>query len=86
MLGKVTASGKYRLSLSGSVDGSETPVAILAEDTDASAADKEGLIYEAGVFNERKLTIGTGHTLASIRDGLRDLGIHLKDSVGAIYS
>src|SRR5581483_8918035 len=41
VLGKVTASGKYVLSLSGSSDGSEVPDAILATDTGASGGDKE---------------------------------------------
>ena len=78
LLGKITASGKYNLSLVGAGDGSEVPVAILVVDTDASAGDLAAPIYEAGEFNEAAITFGTGHTVASVRDGLRDLGIHLK--------
>lgn len=76
VLGKITASGKYNLSLSAAADGSQTPDLILAEDTDASAADKDTVAYEAGVFNVNGLTIGTAHTAASIQEGLRAKGIH----------
>jgi hypothetical protein len=81
VLGKITASGKYTLSASAAGDGSNTPTAILVDATDASGGDKLCGIYEAGEFNEAALTLGVGHTLASIRDGLRDLGIHLKSIV-----
>jgi hypothetical protein len=76
VLGKITASSKYNLSLSAAGDGSQTPDLILAEDCDASGGDKEGLAYEAGVFNVNALTIGTAHTAASIQEGLRAKGIH----------
>ena len=78
VLGKITASGKYTLSLSASVDGSETPALILTKAADATAADLVTLGYQSGEFNEDALTIGTGHTADSIRDGLRDLSIYLK--------
>ena len=77
VLGKITASNKYNLSLSAAADGSQTPDLILAEDVDATAADKEALAYERGDFNERSLTLGAGHTLDSIREGLRVKGISL---------
>jgi hypothetical protein len=48
---------------------------------DASAGDKTLLVYIAGEFNENEVTLGTGHTVASIREGLRDNGIFLKPSV-----
>ena len=82
VLGKITASSKLNLSLSAAVDGSEVPYAILAEDTDATAADvSETPIYLAGAFNSNALTIGTAHTVASIKDGLRAIGIWLKEQV-----
>jgi hypothetical protein len=77
VLGKITASGKYNLSLSAAVDGSQTPDLILAEDCDASGGDKPALAYSRGDFNENALTIGTAHTAASIREGLRAKGIVL---------
>lgn len=77
VLGKITASGKYTLSASAAVDGSQTPDAILAEDTDATAADKATVAYFAAGVNTAKLTLGAGHTVASITEGLRAKDLHL---------
>ena len=77
VLGKITATGKYKLSDPGAVDGSQTPDSILAEDTDASAADKATIAYFTGGFDESKLVLGGAHTADSIREGLRVKGIHL---------
>lgn len=77
VLGKITASSKYNLSLSAAADGSQTPDLILAEDTDASGGDKLTTAYEAGVFQSAALTLGASHTVASIQEGLRAKGIHL---------
>lgn len=78
VLGRITANGQYLLSLSGAVDGSQVPDAILAEDADASGGAVDALIYRAGEFNEDALTIGAAHTADSIRQGLRERGIFLK--------
>ncbi len=83
VLGRITANGKYVLSLSAAIDGSEVPAAILADDVDAGAGDKDAPIFETGEFNETALTLGTGHTIAGIRDALRDKNIHLKSVVAA---
>lgn len=83
VLGKIPASGKCNLSLAAAVDGSEDVYAILAQDVDATAADKTGLVYLTGQFNDRALTFGAGHTAASTRDAFRVLGIFTKSSVAA---
>jgi len=75
VLGKITASGKYTLSASAAGDGSEVPDLVLVDDTDASGADAVALGYARGDFIEGQLTIGTGHTADSIREGLRGKGI-----------
>lgn len=77
VLGKVTASGKYVLSLTASADGSQTPDLILAEDCDASGGDKQAMAYARGDFNSNALTLGASHTVASITEGLRAKGITL---------
>lgn len=77
VLGKITASGKYNLSLSAASDGSQVPDLILAENIDASAADVAALAYSRGDFLIPGLTIGTAHTAASITEGLRTKGIVL---------
>lgn len=79
----VAEGTKYAKSASAATDGSETPRAILAQDCDASAADKECLVYERGDFNEAALTFGTGHTAATVREALRQRGIHLVSVQGA---
>jgi hypothetical protein len=81
VLGKITASGKFNLSASAAGDGSNTPVAILAEDVDATAADKEAVAYITGDFNGRALTLGAGHTLAAVTLSLRDSSIFVADTV-----
>ena len=78
VIGIIAASGKAVLSLAASGDGSEVPYAIIAEDVDASAADVEAVAYLAGEFNQAAIDLGTGHTVASIKEGLREKGIFLK--------
>ncbi|MGF7175852.1 head decoration protein [Azospirillum doebereinerae] len=77
LLGRITASKKMVKSASASSDGSQTPNAVLAETVDATAADAEAIVYFTGEFNADQLTLGTGHTADSVRDGLRDLSIFL---------
>ena len=51
VLGRITASGKYRLSPNATVtgdEGAETAIAVLLEAVDATAADKTGLIVARG--------------------------------------
>lgn len=81
VLGKITASGKYALALSASSDGSQAPLVILAEDTNASAADKVTVAYFAGPFDENACTYGAGVTPATAREPLRDVAILLQSSI-----
>ena len=51
VLGRITASGKYRLSPATAVvgdEGAETAAAVLLEAIDATAADQSGLIAARG--------------------------------------
>ncbi len=84
VLGRITASDKYTLSASAAVDGSQTPSAILLHDIPADAADRKANVGFTGQFNPDALTLGAGHTIASIRFGLRQLGIFLK-SISKVY-
>jgi hypothetical protein len=68
---------KYLRSAIAAVDGSAFPVAILAEDADATSGDVEALIYERGDFNEASLNFGTGHTATTVREMLRSRGVFL---------
>lgn len=44
VLGKITASGKYKKHVNGASDGTETAVAVLLSPADASAADAKAVI------------------------------------------
>lgn len=55
LLGKVTASGKYKPYANGNADGSETAKLVLAETVDATAADVKTTAYASGEFNEAAL-------------------------------
>lgn len=70
-------SGKYKKSLAAATDGSQVPVAILAEDVTVGDADVQDMAHFTGHFRSAGLTFGTGHTAASTTDALRALGIHL---------
>lgn len=84
VLGQITTGGKYILSASAAIDGSQTPYAILAEDCDASAGDVTSVaVYIKGEFNANVLSFGTGHTAATTKAALRDVGILIKSAVGA---
>ncbi len=55
LLGKVTASGKYKPYNNANADGSETAKLVLAEDVDASSADVNTSAFASGEFNEDSL-------------------------------
>jgi len=82
VVGKITSGGKLTLSLSASNDGSQVPYGVLLDDYDATAGDlaNVGVIIK-GEVNENALTLGTGHTLGSIREGLRDQGLYLVPAI-----
>ncbi len=78
VMGRITASDKYTISASAAGNGSEAPSAILLHDIPADAADRKANVGFTGQFNPDVLVLGAGHTIASIRPGLRQLGIFLK--------
>ena len=48
VLGRITASGKYKLATSGGTDGAQNAAAVLLYATDASDADKEAVVIVRG--------------------------------------
>lgn len=70
-------SGEYKTALLAAVDGSATPVAILADAYDATSAAKSAIIYKTGSFNVDALTFGTGTTAANAKDALEARNIYL---------
>jgi len=82
VLGKVTATGEYVLSLSGATDGSQVASAIAVEDVNATVAAVTNVaVYIRGEFNENALTFGTGHSAATTKDDLRQVGVYIKSVV-----
>lgn len=79
VLGKITTGGKYNKSLSAAEDGSAVPVAIAAQDMDASGGDKTIMVFLRGDFKASKLTYGTAHTKATLFEALAARGICLHD-------
>lgn len=84
VLGKITASGKYVLSLAAASDGSQTPSRILAVDTDASAGDKTTVVYRRGDFQSQAVILGAGHTVASVTPVLSAANIELISTQGGV--
>jgi hypothetical protein len=74
---------KYKLSARAAADGSQVPVAILADAAAASGGDVTAGIYLSGEFNQRAVTLGAGMTAAAAKDHLRRSNIYLKSSQSA---
>jgi len=69
------------LSAKAATNGSQTPHAILAEDVDATDAEKPAVIYLSGEFDRDSLTFGEGHDADSVKPLLRTYNIYIKKSV-----
>lgn len=83
VLGQITASGNYIESVATAVDGSQNPVAILADYADASGGAVQAPIYETGEFNENRVIYDASWTLAKLQEALRGASIFLKSLVTA---
>ncbi|MFN3616041.1 MAG: head decoration protein [Rubrimonas sp.] len=79
VLGRITASGKYKLATSGGTDGAQTATAVLLYGVDATLADatgivvargpaivsRAGLAYDATVDDTAKITTKIGQLAAA---------------------
>jgi hypothetical protein len=74
VLGRITATGKYVLSLTGASNGSQTPVAILLTDAAAASADAEAVILLSGAVDGAKLIFGASHSAATVETAFRAAG------------
>jgi hypothetical protein len=91
VLGKVTATGKYKVARSAATDGSETPVAILianvlgeSKPIDlANGVDTKALVIARGpvIVADAPLTLGTGITLAAAKAALAAVGITVETAI-----
>lgn len=71
VLGRVTNDDQYKLSASGASDGSQHPVAVLAEDAAAAEGTVTAPVYVSGEFAADKLVFGTGHTKVTVEASWR---------------
>ncbi|HQT79772.1 MAG TPA: head decoration protein [Rhodopila sp.] len=83
VLGQVTATGNYILSVATAADGSQTPKAILADYADASGGAVTAPVYLTGEFNANKLVFDASWTIATLTPVLRALSMFVKTSVNA---
>jgi len=68
---------KWKAYDAAGVDGSQYPIAVLAEDADATAADVNGVaLYLSGQFKSGGLT---GY-VSTLKAALRDVGIFVKEA------
>lgn len=84
VVGRVTASGKYIKSLAGASDGSQTNIAILADDVDATSADALGGAYIAGEFNSNAVIFDSSWTVAALHQAGRTLSMFFKSMSAAL--
>ncbi len=84
-LGRVTATDKYIPSVKTATDGSQVPTAVLAVDTDASAADVASKAYFTGQFAGEVMSIDASWTIATLEAAFRQAGTDIViDSVGTV--
>lgn len=91
VLGKVTATGKYKLCTSGAADGSQTPAAIVIADAAgnsndialAATTDTKVLVLTRGpvIVADAALQLGTGITAAAVKAALAPAGILVETAI-----
>lgn len=74
LLGRVSSTDKYIVCVKTASDGSQVPAAVLAADTDASAADVSSPAYFEGEFAGEIMTIDPSWTIATLQAALRQAG------------
>jgi len=82
VVGMITASGEYILSVETATDGSQVPVGIMVDAvTTAAGATGAGSIYEMGEFNSNYMTFDPSWTVATLTNALRSYSIFVKTSI-----
>ena len=86
VLGKITASGKYKLATIGGTDGAQTAVAVLLYAVDATLADAQGIVVSRGpaIVSRAALaydsTVNDGAKITTKLGQLAAVGIIPRDS------
>lgn len=66
VMGKVTATGAYILSVATATDGSQTPIAVMVDAVTTTSATGKGSIYKMGEFNSNYLTFDSSWTAGTL--------------------
>ncbi|MCO7569376.1 head decoration protein [Pseudomonas chlororaphis] len=77
------AVGAYVACVRTATDGSQTPIAILVDDTDASDGPATAGAYLAGEFNAAQLIYDNTWVLAALVSAMRPYGLYAKSSISA---
>jgi len=80
VLGKVTATGQYKLVNSTANDGSQEPYCVLMEDVNATDSTAVGVAYLTGEFIRGKLIFGSSDTWETHLVAARKNSIFFKES------
>ena len=86
VLGRITASSKYKLATSGGTDGAQTAAAVLLSAVDASGADGPGIVIARGpaIVSKAALvfdsTVDDGAKTSTKHGQLTALGIIPRDT------
>jgi Bacteriophage lambda head decoration protein D len=84
VMGLITASGYYTISKTSAADGSQTPVAILADNIDATSANQTNIgLYLMGEFNDHAIIFDPSWTLTTLYPALQAQHIFLKHPIVA---
>lgn len=87
VLGKITASGKYKLATNGGTDGAQTASAVLLHAVDATLADAMGIVVARGpsIVSRAGLaydgTVDDGAKITTKLGQLATVGIIARDGV-----
>lgn len=81
VVGEITASGKLLLLDKDALDGSQNPIGVLAEFTDASAVDRVAPIWRTGEFLSQKLVFKAGTVVADVQAAMEAIQLWPKSII-----
>lgn len=77
----VLTRGTLVSAAGAAVTAADDVYAVLAEDVDATDAEKDAAVYLTGEFNENALTVGDTIEVADCKAAARKIGIFIKPSI-----
>lgn len=83
VLGQITTSGNYILSVKTANDGSQIPSAVLADYADASGGAVTAPVYLAAEVNANALVYDGSWTVAALKLAMRQFSLFVKSAMSA---